>query len=313
MTVILVGPTASGKTGLAVALARAYATTGRAAEVVNADSMLLYRGMDIGTAKPDATERAGVRHHLLDVLEVDQIASVAQFQSLARAAIADCRARGVIPIVVGGSALYVRAVVDVFDFPGTDPAVRARLDRELAEVGPAALHRRLAESDPEAARRILPGNSRRVVRALEVIELTGAPFRAELPDRRYALPDVVQIGLHVPRLVLDDRIRQRVEAMWTTGLVAEVAALLPAGLREGVTASRALGYRQVLSCLAGEVGEDEAREATVAATRKFARRQDAWFGKDPRICWLDFDRPDLVSAVLATAGPDGSGPASPDG
>ena len=313
MTVVLVGPTASGKTGLAVALARAYATTGRAAEVVNADSMLLYRAMDIGTAKPDAAERAGVRHHLLDVLEVNQTASVAQFQSLARAAIADCRARGVIPIVVGGSALYVRAVVDAFDFPGTDPAVRARLDRELAEVGPAALHRRLAQSDPEAARRVLPGNSRRVVRALEVIELTGAPFRAELPDRRYALPDVVQIGLHVPRPVLDDRIRQRVEAMWTAGLVAEVAALLPAGLREGVTASRALGYRQVLSCLAGEVGEDEAREATVAATRKFARRQDAWFRKDPRICWLDFDRPDLVGAVLATAGPDGFGPASPDG
>ena len=313
MTVVLVGPTASGKTGLAVALAHGYAATDRAAEVVNADSMLLYRGMDIGTAKPDATARAGVRHHLIDVVEVDRTASVAQFQSLARAAIADCRTRGVIPIVVGGSALYVRAVVDAFDFPGTDPAVRARLDRELAEAGPAVLHRRLAEADPEAARRILPGNSRRVVRALEVIELTGAPFRAELPTRRYALPDVVQIGLQVPRPVLDHRIRQRVEAMWSAGLVAEVAALLPAGLREGVTASRALGYRQVLSCLAGELGEDEAREATITATRKFARRQDAWFRQDPRICWLAFDRPDLVSAVLAVAGPDGSGRSAPAG
>ena len=307
MTVVLVGPTASGKTGLAVALAHAYAAAGRPAEVVNADSMLVYRGMDIGTAKPDAAERAGVVHHLLDVLEVTSTATVAEFQSMARTAVADCRSRGVVPLVVGGSALYVRAVVDAFEFPGTDPAVRARLEAELEQAGAAALHARLSRLDPDAAARIQPGNSRRVVRALEVGELTGRPYRAELPERRYALPGVVQIGLDVPRPVLDERIRVRVERMWAAGLVAEVAALEAHGLREGLTASRALGYRQVLAHLAGELTSEQAKEATVVATRKFARRQDAWFRKDPRIRWLAFDRPDLVEAAYLLAGPDGEG------
>jgi tRNA dimethylallyltransferase len=307
VTVVLVGPTASGKTGLAVALAHTYAAAGRAAEVVNADSMLVYRGMDIGTAKPDAAERAGVVHHLVDVLDVTQTATVAEFQSMARAAVADCRAGGVVPLVVGGSALYVRAVVDEFEFPGTDPGVRARLEAELEQTGSAALHARLARLDPDAAARILPGNSRRVVRALEVGELTGRPFRAELPERRYALPGVVQIGLDVPRPVLDERIRARVERMWAAGLVAEVAALEAVGLREGLTASRALGYRQVLAHLAGELTSEQAKEATVVATRKFARRQDAWFRKDPRIRWLAFDRPDLVEAAFLLAGPEGEG------
>lgn len=307
MTIVIVGPTASGKSGLAVGLARAYAERGQRAEVVSADSMLVYRGMDVGTAKPTGREREGVVHHLVDVLDVTETASVAQFQSMARAAVADCLARSVVPILVGGSALYVRAVVDAFEFPGTDPALRARLESELLALGPDALHARLVARDPEAAARILPGNGRRVVRALEVGELTGRPFVAELPERRYALPDVVQVGLDVPRAVLDERIRRRVEAMWAAGLVAEVRLLAQSGLRDGLTASRALGYRQVLQHLDGELDEAGAREATVTATRRFARRQDAWFRKDERITWLAHDRPDLVEATLVVTGPDGRG------
>ena len=309
MTVVLVGPTAVGKSALAVALARRYAAAGRPAEVVNADSMLVYRGMDIGTAKPDATERAGVVHHLLDVLEVEQTATVAEFQRQARAVIEDCRSRGVVPVVVGGSALYVRAVVDDFTFPGTDPVLRARLERELAEVGPSGLHAQLAVRDPTAAAAIGPGNGRRLVRALEVLELTGEPYAASLPEHSYLLPDVVQIGLRIDRPTLDARIEQRVESMWRAGFAQEVRALAARtpGLRDGVTASRALGYRQLLAHLDGKITEEEARAQTVLATRKFARRQDSWYRRDPRIAWLDWDRPDLVAAAYALAGPSGDG------
>jgi tRNA dimethylallyltransferase len=315
VTVVLVGPTAVGKSALAVALARRYRDAGRPAEVVNADSMLVYRGMDIGTAKPTAQERAGVPHHLLDVLDVTETATVAEFQALARAAIADCRARGVVPVVVGGSALYVRAVVDDFVFPGTDAAVRGRLEAELAVVGPAALHARLAAVDPASAASIGPANGRRLVRALEVVELTGAPYTSSLPAHRYALPGVVQIGLRVDRPTMDARIAQRVDAMWAAGFVDEVRALAARspGLRDGVTASRALGYRQLLAHLDGEVTEDEARAQTVHGTRRFARRQGGWFPRDPRITWLDWDRPDLVDAALAVAGPDGEGADRPPG
>ena len=305
VTVVLVGPTAVGKSALAVALAARYVAAGRPAEVVNADSMLVYRGMDIGTAKPDAADRAGVVHHLLDVLEVEQTATVAEFQRQARAAIADCRGRGTVPIVVGGSALYVRAVVDDFTFPGTDPALRDRLERELAELGTAGMHARLAGRDPAAAAAIGPGNGRRLVRALEVLELTGEPYPASLPEHTYLLPDVVQIGLRIERPTLDARIGQRVDAMWRAGFVQEVrdlAARSP-GLRDGVTASRALGYRQLLAHLDGEITEEEARAQTVLATRRFARRQDSWYRRDPRIAWLDWDRPDLVAAAYALAGP----------
>ncbi len=307
MTVVLVGPTAVGKTGLAVGLARHYQARGRPAEVVNADSMLVYRGMDIGTAKPTLAERGAAVHHLIDILEVRQTATVAEFQSLARAAIADCEAREVVPIVVGGSALYVRAIVDAFEFPGTDPAVRARWQAELDAYGPEELHRRLAEVDPAAAGQLLPGNTRRVIRALEVIELTGRPYAAQLPPHRYALPGVVQIGLDIDRPSLDARIEQRVATMWAAGLIAEVEALVERGLAEGLTASRALGYRQVLSHFRGEIAEAQAYEQTVIGTRKFARRQDSWFRRDPRISWLRYDRPDLIEAAYAVAGPDGTG------
>ncbi len=297
MIVAVVGPTAAGKSSLAIGLAQELAADGRPAEIVNADSMLVYRGMDIGTAKPTPAERALVPHHLIDVLDVTQTATVAEFQSMARAAIADCQERCVIPILVGGSALYVRAVLDDFRFPGTDPELRSRLEAELAELGPAALHARLAERDPAAAASILPGNGRRVVRALEVIELTGEPFAASLPERRYLLPDVRQLGLDLDRPSLDARIEQRVDAMWADGFVAEVEHLVSVGLRDGLTASRALGYAQILRFLDGELTESQAREATVVGTRKFARRQDSWFRRDERIGWFEAGRPDLVGAV----------------
>ncbi|MFL6027808.1 MAG: tRNA (adenosine(37)-N6)-dimethylallyltransferase MiaA [Friedmanniella sp.] len=309
MTIVLVGPTAVGKSALAVALAHRYRRAGQPAEIVNADSMLVYRGMDIGTAKPTAAEQQGVRHHLLDVLDVSRTATVAEFQQMARAAIADCRERGVLPVVVGGSALYVRAVVDDFVFPGTDADLRRRLETELALRGPETLHRRLAERDPAAAAAIGPGNGRRLVRALEVLELTGGPYPATLPEHRYLLPDVVQIGLAIERSVLDVRIEARVAVMWRAGFVDEVRSLAEAspGLREGLTASRALGYRQILAHLGGELTEEQAREQTVTATRKFARRQLAWFRRDPRIHWLAWDRPDLVECAYEVGGPHGNG------
>jgi len=287
--VVVVGPTAAGKSDVGVALAQALD-----GEVVNADSMQLYRGMDVGTAKLTAGERSGVPHHLLDVLDVTEEASVAAYQRAARAAVAGIRARGRTPVLVGGSGLYVRAVVDDLDFPGTDPALRARLEADLAADGPAVLHARLAAVDPAAAAAILPSNGRRIVRALEVVELTGGPFRATLPDAAATTAGVVQVGLAVPRDVLDLRIAERVDRMWARGLVDEVRRLEKLGLRQGRTAARALGYAQVLGFLSGECSEERARQETVRATRRFARRQDTWFHRDPRIGWLPFDAPDLL-------------------
>ncbi|HET7328700.1 MAG TPA: tRNA (adenosine(37)-N6)-dimethylallyltransferase MiaA [Nocardioidaceae bacterium] len=291
--VAVVGPTAAGKSELALDLAAALG-----GEVVNGDSMQLYRGMDIGTAKLTRTERRGVPHHLLDVLEVTEAATVADFQVRARAAIEDCRRRGVVPILVGGSALYVRAVLDRFEFPGTDAAVRADLERQLQTSGPAHLHARLAAVDPRSAGQILPTNGRRIVRALEVVTITGRPFAATLPEHSYVYGTARQIGVDVPRPVLDDRIELRVQQMWERGLVEEVRRLEQVGLREGLTAARALGYAQVLRYLAGECTEAEAREQTVRSTRRFARRQDSWFRKDPRIRWVGYDDPGRVSAAL---------------
>ena len=291
--VALVGPTATGKTALAVALAQRLG-----GEVVNADSMQLYRGMDIGTAKPDAAERAGVPHHLLDLWHVREAASVAEYRQGARAAIDRLRAQGVVPLLVGGSGLYVRAVLDELDFPGTDAVVRARLEAELAAVGPAELHGRLARLDPAAAAAVLPSNGRRIVRALEVVEITGGPFRARLPEPRPHYP-AVTVGLDRTASELDERIARRVDRMWAAGLVAEVEALAADGLREGPTASRALGYAQVLAQLDGVLSAEEARERTVAATRRFVRRQRSWFRRDRSVAWFDAARPDLVDAVAA--------------
>jgi tRNA dimethylallyltransferase len=296
--VAVVGPTAAGKSELSLALARALA-----GEVINADSMQLYQGMDIGTAKLTTSERGGIPHHLLDIWPVTQTASVSEYQVLARAVIEDIQRRGQTPILVGGSGLYVRAAIDKLQFPGTDPDLRATLEAELAEVGPARLHARLASVDPAAAAAILPGNGRRIVRALEVVQLSGGPFTATLPQYESAFP-TVQLGIHLPRPELDRRIAVRVGRMWDLGLVAEVRRLAEAGLREGRTASRALGYAQVLAFLDGHWSEEQAMAQTIQATRRFARRQESWFRRDPRVIWLDGTAAELGRRALdACAGP----------
>jgi tRNA dimethylallyltransferase len=297
--IAVVGPTAAGKSGLSLRLARSLG-----GEIVNADSMQLYRGMDIGTAKLPPAQRDGVPHHLLDIWEITRTASVSEYQRLARRAVRDIHARGRIPIVVGGSGLYVRAVLDHLEFPGTDPGLRDRLEGELAEVGPAALHARLARLDPAAAAAILPGNGRRIVRALEVLELSGRPFSATLPGYQSVYDVVVQVGVRVPRPQLDERIASRVAGMWRAGFVAEVRGLAEAGLRDGRTASRALGYAQVLRLLAGEWSQEQAAAQTVRATQRFARRQESWFRRDPRITWLDGADPAGDGADPASDGAD---------
>ena len=300
-TVVIVGPTATGKSDLAVQLALRLG-----GEVVNADAMQLYRGMDVGTAKLPTVERRGIPHHQLDVLDVTETASVAAYQRAARAALCDIAARGRLPLLVGGSGLYVSAVLQPLDFPGTDPELRAGLEAELAAAGATALHTRLADLDPDAAAAILPTNGRRIVRALEVIALTGAPFRARLPsppaptdlDPVRTRPATV-IGLDLDRTVLDARITDRVDRMWRSGLVAETRRLVAAGLRRGTTAPRALGYAQVLDLLDGRLDDQAAVAATVAATRRFARRQQSWFRRDRSTVWLPADAPDLLDRALA--------------
>ena len=288
----VVGATAAGKSELALALAERLG-----GEIINTDSMQIYRGMDIGTAKLPVAERRGIPHHLLDLLEPSEPVTVAQFQQWAREVIADCHQRGVIPVLVGGSALYTRAILDVFEFPGTDPALRAKWEQRLAQVGASALHEELRALDPQAAEQVLPGNTRRVVRALEVIELTGKPFTAALPQHTYFYPGAQQIGVSIDRPTLDARIAARVEQMWAAGLVGEVRGLLDHGLGQSRTASRALGYSQILRHLAGEITEAEAREQTITGTRRFARRQDSWFLKDPRINWVAHDDPERFEYI----------------
>jgi tRNA dimethylallyltransferase len=294
--IAVVGATTAGKSDLAVELALALG-----GEVVNADSVQLYRGMDIGTAKLAADERRGVPHHLLDVWDVTAAASVAEYQDLADAAIGDITRRGKVPVVTGGSGLYIRAALGDLEFPGTDLRIRERLEGELAEAGPAPLYGRLRAADPAAAAAILPGNGRRIVRALEVIELSGRPFSATMPGYDGGRP-AIQLGVQVDRAELDRRITARVDRMWAAGFEAEVRGLAARGLRDGKTASRALGYQQLLRYLDGELTSDEARDETARATRRFARRQESWFRRDPRVLWLDAGeglRARALSAVLA--------------
>ncbi|GIF36104.1 tRNA dimethylallyltransferase [Actinoplanes xinjiangensis] len=291
--VTVVGPTAAGKSALSIALAHELG-----GEVVNADSMQLYRGMDIGTAKLTPAERDGVPHHLLDIWDVTEPAAVAEYQRLARAAIDDILARGRVPLLVGGSGLYVRAVLEDFEFPGTDPAIRARLEEELAVAGSGPLHARLGERDPEAAAKILPSNGRRIVRALEVIELTGRPFTASLPDPR-PVYDAVQIGVDRDTAELDERIALRVDLMWAAGLIDEVRGL--DGIRDGRTASRALGYQQALAQIDGVLSEEQAKADTVQGTRRFVRRQRSWFRRDPSVSWLDGAAPNLLADAMDLA------------
>lgn len=292
--IVVLGPTATGKSDLGLALAAR-----RGGDVINADALQLYRGLDVGTAKLTVAERAGVPHHLLDVLDVTETASVAAYQRAARAAIEQVRAQRRTPVLVGGSGLYVQAVLDELEFPGTDPDVRAGLEAELADLGPATLHRRLAAVDPAAAAAVLPSNGRRIVRALEVIAITGGPFPARLPAAAAPRYDAVLIGVDRPTAELDVRIAQRVARMFAAGLVDETRALVDRGLRTGRTASRALGYQQVIAALDGAGTLEQAATDTVVATRRFVRRQRSWFRRDTRIRWLDGAEPDLVGRAEA--------------
>lgn len=292
----LVGPTAAGKTALALEVAGALG-----AEIVSMDSTMVYRGMDIGTDKPPAADLARVPHHLVDVLEPSQTLTVAGFQAMARAAVDGVIARGGLPLLVGGSGLYFRAVVDPLDFPPTDPAVRERLEREALAEGPLALHERLRAADPEAAARIDPPNVRRTIRALEVLEVTGRRFSSFRTawERPASLYDLVAVGLAEPRDELGRRIEARVDAQMARGLVAEVEGLVAAGLRSSATSVQALGYAQVLAHLDGRLTLPEAIEETKRRTRRFARRQLVWFQADPRVTWFTSDPAGAATALLA--------------
>ncbi len=296
--VAIVGATGTGKSALALDLAESLFAEGRSAEIVNADAMQLYRGMDVGTAKVPLAERRGIPHHLLDVLAPSEEASVAAYQRDARAAIDDIRSRGAVPILVGGSGLYVSSVLYDFRFPGHDPVVRERLEGELLAEGPGTLHRRLHAVDPVAAQAIGPHNGRRLVRALEVVSITGAPFGAGLPSESDQWRPAVTVGLTADRATLIERLDARVAGMWRDGLVDEVAALRPAGL--GVTAARAIGYAQALAQLDGELTESEAIERSAALTRRYARRQVGWFGRYKDTHWISADSHERVALARAT-------------
>jgi tRNA dimethylallyltransferase len=289
LLVAIVGATGTGKSALALNLAESMAGEGQTAEIVNADAMQLYRGMDIGTAKLTVAERRGVPHHLLDVLEPREEASVAAYQRDARAAIDGILSRGAMPILVGGSGLYVSSVLYDFQFPGTDPVVRETLERELLADGPGTLHRRLQAVDPVAAEAIGPHNGRRIVRALEVVTITGKPFGAGLPAENDLWRPAVTIGLRCDRAALIERLDARVAGMWRDGLVDEVAALRPAGL--GVTAARAIGYAQAVAQLDGILSESEAIDQAASLTRRYARRQVGWFGRYGSTRWIEADDP----------------------
>lgn len=293
--IVIVGPTAAGKSALSLDIAQQYD-----GEIVNADSMQLYQGMNIGTAKLSVDERLGVPHHLLDIWPLQHQAAVAEFQQRARAAIEQIRNRGKQPILVGGSGLYVNSVIDDLRFPATDPAVRARWESELAAHGPHRLHDVLREQDPGAAGKMEPGNGRRIVRALEVIEITGAPYSAQLPLTSPHMPAVI-LGMDVERQMLDERIEARVESMWRQGFVDEVRELAADGLEQAPTASRALGYAQVLSLLRGEIDDETARTTTKAATRRFARKQLSWYRRDVRVNWTPpADGQQVLAQLLRT-------------
>ena len=291
--VAVVGATATGKSGLALDLAERLG-----GEVANADSMQLYRGMDIGTAKLPAAERRGVPHHLLDVLDVTEESTLAAYQSAARAAIADIRGRGRMPVLAGGSGLYVRAALDELEIPPAEPQVRARLEARSAAGEDDALREELRRVDPAAAEAIQDNNIRRIIRALEVVEITGRPFSATAPTKTYVRPSVV-IGLRDDWDALTGRIERRVEQMWVDGLLDEVRYLESLGLRRGRTASRAIGYAQALGELDGEMTQAEAVASTQAATRRYARRQESWLRPDPRVQWLDAAAPDLLEQAVA--------------
>lgn len=294
--IVICGATASGKSGLSIALAKEIS-----AEIINADSMQLYRGMDIGTAKLTVAEREETPHHLLDILDVTEDANVASYQQLARTKIDELQNAGKNVIIVGGTGLYIKAIIDELNFPDRDIQVRDRIDKEAIELGAIEMHKKLAELDPVAAAKIPANNLRRVVRALEVIELTGQPFTAQLPREDVDhYQGVRQFGLVMDRSTLDQRISQRVDQMWELGFVAEVQKLISAGVTNGKTAQAALGYKQIINALADESSLELAKEETKRATRQYARRQETWFSRDPRIKWLAPERTNLqLEKILA--------------
>ena len=279
--IVIVGPTAVGKTDLSLEVAKHFG-----GEIINADSMQLYKGMDIGTAKLPLKDRQGIKHHMLDVLEVTETANVADYQRDGRKVIKELDQAGIRSVVVGGSGLFIQGLLEDLQFPGSDPEIRDRLTLEAEKIGADAIYQRLVEIDPEAAANILPGNTRRVIRALEVIELTGAAPVTTLEQLPEVIPSI-RIGLKRDRAELDERITRRVELMWEEGLVDEVRGLEKVGLRDGLTSSKALGYAQVLDALSGLISFEEAKEKTIQATKRFARRQESWFNRDQKIHWFD--------------------------
>ena len=294
----IVGPTGSGKSGLAIKVALELAKSGIKAEIVNADSMQFYRGMDIGTAKVTLAERAGIEHHMLDWLDISEENTAARYQLEARKVISDLIEKGILPIVVGGSMLYIAALINTFEFPGRDEELRAQLEQDLLEQGPAAMHKRLELLDETAASRIEPQNGRRIVRALEIVMITGEPFAASLPDQFESFLPVLEIGLNSAREHLVERLAQRVRDMWSAGLIDEVKGLESKGIRDSKTASQAIGYSQALANIDGRLTEEEAIAETILLTQRYARRQMSWFRRDPRINWFDYQDEDLLGSVM---------------
>jgi tRNA dimethylallyltransferase len=296
--IAVVGPTGTGKSELALEIAGDIIARGGASEIVNCDSMQFYRGMNIGTAKLNESQRRGIKHHMIDWLEIREESTAADFQSAARPVILELQERGVTPILVGGSMLYAAAVLNTFEFPARDPALRADLEEQLIHLGANQMHRQLQALDAVAAERIDPMNGRRIVRAIEIVRVTGQPFAAALPEVPESWQPVLEIGLSGARAILVDRLKARAERMWQQGLLEEVQSLIPEGIREGKTSRQAIGYAQALAQLDGVLTQAEAIELTSQLTSRYARRQMSWFRRDSRINWLDFQDTNLVSAAL---------------
>lgn len=297
--IAVVGPTGAGKSDLGLAIAQQIIKTGGKAQIINSDSMQFYRGMDIGTAKLALDERQGIEHHLIDWLEITDESTAAEYQAVARPLITDLQAQGIVPILVGGSMLYIAAVLNNFEFPARDAQLRLQLEQELEELGPHEMHRRLKAIDPIAASRIIPENGRRSVRAIEIVTLTGKPFAAALPDEPEDWQPVLEIGINGPREDLVQRLEKRVLKIWQQGLVEEARSLIPLGVREGKTSSRAIGYSQALAQIDGTMSEAQAIADTVRLTQKYARRQMSWFRRDSRINWLDYQDSQMNSQAAA--------------
>jgi tRNA dimethylallyltransferase len=297
--IAVVGPTGAGKSALAIEIAKHIVAKGHAAEIINCDSMQFYRGMDVGTAKLALPEREGITHHLFDFLEITDESTAAEYQQIARPLILDLQSRGVTPILVGGSMLYVAAVLNMFEFPARDEELRAKLEQDLIDFGPHEMHRRLQALDPIAASRIIPENGRRSVRAIEIVTLTGEPFAAALPDVPDDWQPVLEIGINGDRDDLKSRLEARVHKMWADGLLDEVRSLEPKGIREGKTSSAAIGYSQAIRQLDGVLTEQEAIADTIRLTQKYARRQMSWFRRDQRIQWLDYQDSAATQKALA--------------